>query len=69
MKEIESVDVIHQLKNHIAIVVSYCDLLLSEVAEDDRCRADIVEVHNAGKAAMALLPEVARRIGGRSASL
>jgi len=63
MKEIESVDVVHQLRNHIAIIVSYCDLLLSEVPEDDRRRADIVEVHKAGKEAMALLPEVARRIG------
>ena len=68
MNEIESVDVIHQLKNHIAIIVSYCDLLLSEVPDDDRRRADIVEVHKAGKEAMALIPEVARRIrtGSRS---
>jgi len=62
MKEIESVDVMHQLKNHIAIIVSYCDLLLSEVSDDDYRRADIVEVHKAGKEAMALLPEVARRM-------
>jgi hypothetical protein len=68
MNEIESVDVIHQLKNHIAIIVSYCDLLLSEVPDDDRRRADIVEVHKAGKEAMALIPEVARRIRSGSRS-
>jgi hypothetical protein len=68
MNEIESVDVIHQLKNHIAIIVSYCDLLLSDVPDDDRRRADIVEVHKAGKEAMALIPEVARRIRNGSRS-
>ena len=62
MSEIESVDVVHRLKNQIAIIVSYCDLLLSEVPADDRRRADLVEVHKAGKEAMALMPEVARRI-------
>jgi len=62
MSEIESVDVIHQLKNHIAIVVGYCDLLLSEVPHDDRRRADLLEVHKAGREAMALIPEVARRL-------
>jgi len=62
MSEIESVDVIHQLKNHIAIVLGYCDLLLSEVPDGDRRRADILEVHRAGREAMALIPEVARRL-------
>jgi hypothetical protein len=55
-------DVIHRLKNHIAIIVGFCDLLLAEVPEDDPHRADIVEVHKAGRDAMALMPEVARRL-------
>jgi hypothetical protein len=62
MSDIESVDVIHRLKNHIAIVVGYCDLLLLEVPDDDRRRADILEVHKAGREALALIPEVARRL-------
>jgi len=67
MSETDSSDVIHRLKNHIAIIVGYCDLLLAEVPDDDRRRADILEVHKAGRDAMALMPEVARRLqnGGR----
>jgi len=66
MTDIESIDVIHRLKNHIAIVVGYCDLLLLEVPDDDRRRADILEVHKAGREAMALIPEVARRLNNGS---
>jgi hypothetical protein len=55
-------DVIHRLKNHIAIIVGFCDLLLAEVPEGDPHRADILEVHKAGREAMALMPEVARRV-------
>lgn len=57
-----TVDVIHRLKNHIAIVVGFCDLLLADFPDDDPRRADIVEVHKAGREAMALLPEVARQV-------
>ena len=50
-------DVAHRLKNHIAIIVGFCDLLIAEIPEDDPHRADIVEVHKAAHEAMALLPE------------
>ena len=68
MSEPAAGDVIHRLKNHIAIVVGYCDLLLADASEDDRRRADIVEIHKAARDAMALVPEVARRLqnGGQS---
>ena len=36
MTESPNSDVIHQLKNHIAIIVGFCDLLLTEIPEDDR---------------------------------
>ena len=60
MSETESVDVIHRLKNHIAIIVGFCDLLIAESADDDPRRADLLEVHTAAREAMALMPEVAR---------
>jgi len=56
-------DVIHRLKNHIAIIVGFCDLLLAEVPEGDPHRADIIEVHKAARDAMALLPEATRQKG------
>jgi len=62
LEDTKDSDVIHRLKNHLAIVVGFCDLLLAEVPEGDPHRADILEVHKAGREAMALLPEVARRV-------
>ena len=62
MTESPSGDVIHQLKNHIAIIVGFCDLLLTEIPEDDRRRADFLHIHKAGRDAMALLPEVERLV-------
>jgi hypothetical protein len=55
-------DLLHTFKNHLAIIVGFCDLLLNEMSEDDSKRADIVEVHKAAEAAMSLMPELARRI-------
>jgi hypothetical protein len=54
-------DVVHRLKNHLAIVVGFCDLLLADLPEGDARRADVLEIHKAGHDAMALIPEVARR--------
>ena len=62
MAEPEAGDVIHRLKNHIAIIVGFVELLLSECPDDDPKRADLVEVHTAAQGAMALMPEVERRI-------
>ena len=64
MTQSETVDVIHRLKNHIAIVVGFTELLLSECADDDPKRADLLEVHKAAQDAMALMPEVTRRVHG-----
>jgi len=54
-------DVIHRLKNDMAIIVGFCDLLLAECASDDPRRADLLEVHRAAQDALALMPEVSRR--------
>ncbi len=55
-------DLLHQFKNQLAIIVGFCDLLLAEVPDDDPKRADLVEVHKAGRAAMALLPKLSKRM-------
>jgi hypothetical protein len=57
----ENIDVIHRLKNHLAIIVGFCDLLISETDDDDPKRKDLLEVHTAAREAMALMPEIARR--------
>jgi hypothetical protein len=61
MTESPNVDVIHRLKNHIAIIVGFTELLIAECADDDPKRADLLEVQKAAHEAMAVLPEVVRR--------
>jgi signal transduction histidine kinase len=57
----KSGDVIHALKNHLAVILGFSELLLHEFPEDDPRRADLVEVLHAAREAMAMMPEVARR--------
>ena len=45
----------HNVRNHLAVIVGFCDLLLGEIPETDRKRADILEMRKAADAAMALL--------------
>jgi hypothetical protein len=61
MTEPSTADVIHRLKNHLAIIVGFCDLLVAECDETDPRRADLVEVNKAAREALALMPEVTRR--------
>jgi hypothetical protein len=53
---------IHQLKNHLSIVIGFCDLLLGDMAGDDPKRVDILEIRKAGQAALDMLPNVASRM-------
>jgi hypothetical protein len=61
MSEPPDVDVIHSLKNHICIIVGFCELMLTELPVDDPCRKDLTQIYRAAKEAMAIMPEVARR--------
>jgi len=45
----------HMLRNYLAIVVGYAELLLQEAAQDDPRRADFDEIHRAATAAMQLI--------------
>jgi len=53
---------IHQLKNHLSIIIGFCDLLLSDMASDDPKRVDIQEMRKAGHAALEMLPNLATRM-------
>lgn len=55
-------ELLHQFKNYLAIVVGFCDLLLMELPDGDARHADLLEVQKAGRAAMALVPELAKRL-------
>jgi hypothetical protein len=53
---------LHQLKNHLSIVLGFCDLLLEDMAQDDPKRFDIQEMRKAGQAALDLLPDLSARM-------
>jgi hypothetical protein len=55
-------DVIHRLKNHLCIVVGFCELLLADTESDDRRRADLQEIHKAAQDAIKMMPEIASRL-------
>jgi hypothetical protein len=59
-------DVLHRLKNDLAIVIGFCDLLVAECPADDPRRADLIEVNRAAQHALTLMPEVARLAGLRN---
>ena len=45
----------HTLKNHLAIILGYAELLVQEAADDDPRRGDFVEIRKAAEAAVRLL--------------
>jgi len=49
-------ELLHQLKNHLGVVVGFAELLLAEFPDDDPRRADMLQIQTAAAAAMALLP-------------
>lgn len=46
---------LHALKNHLAVIIGYSDLLMSEMPADDPKRKDITEISLAANAALALI--------------
>ena len=50
---------VHHLKNKLAVILGFCEVLLSEMAADDPHRADVAQIHEAGKAALLELPRLA----------
>lgn len=52
----------HEFKNHLSVIVGFCDLLLRDLPDGDPKRADIVEMRKAGQAAIALVPELSERL-------
>jgi len=47
----------HALKNYLAIILGFSELLLQETAVDDPRRGDFEEIHKAAAAAVQLVAE------------
>jgi signal transduction histidine kinase len=47
---------VHRLKNKLAIILGFSELLLSDLADDDPRRADVLQILEAGREALAELP-------------
>jgi hypothetical protein len=45
----------HSLKNYIAIILGYADLVIEDMADDDPRLPDLREIHKAATAAVTLL--------------
>jgi hypothetical protein len=58
-------DVLHRLKNDLAIIVGFCDLLLADCPETDVRRGDLLEIQRAAQDAIAVMPEVTKRAAGK----
>ena len=50
-----SPDVEHTLRNLLAIILAYTDILMQDAAPDDPNREHFIEIQNAAKAALQLV--------------
>jgi signal transduction histidine kinase len=48
-------DTDHTLRNYLAIILGYSELLLKDAAHDDPRREDFAEIHRAASAAVQLM--------------
>jgi hypothetical protein len=53
---------VHQFKNHLAVIVGFCDLLRDDLPPGDSRLGDVAEIRKAAQAATDLLPELNRRL-------
>jgi hypothetical protein len=53
-------DTEHMIKNHLAVIAGYCELLLGDMPQDDPRRADLQEINRAALALIALFRRDAR---------
>ena len=56
-----SQDPMHELNNHLAIIIGFADMLLDEIEAGDRRRPNVEQILHAAQRAMALLPQLAGR--------
>jgi hypothetical protein len=54
-------DTEHVLKNHMAIILGYCELLLADTPEDDPRHGDLGEMYRAANAVLAMFSQGSAR--------
>jgi hypothetical protein len=59
---LKETEVIHRLKNHLCIIVGFCELLLGDAADAPQRHADLTEIRKAAQDAIDMMPEVASRL-------
>jgi hypothetical protein len=47
-------DTEHAVKNHLAVIVGFCELLLTETPAEDSRHADLLEINRAARELMAI---------------
>lgn len=52
-------DMIHELKNHLGIILGFAELMIADMPEDDRRRDDLQEIRKAALRALELLTRAA----------
>jgi hypothetical protein len=55
-------ELLHALKNQLSIVVGFSDLVYSDTPPEDPRHADLAEIRKAARAAMAIIPELAKQM-------
>jgi hypothetical protein len=58
-----NVELVRQFENHLSIITGFCELLLAGCSETERRHQDLLEIQKAAHAALALVPELANRLG------
>jgi hypothetical protein len=61
-ERVKEPEVIHRLKNHLCIIVGFCELLLVDAGGDERRRGDLQQIRAAAQDAIDMMPEVASRL-------
>lgn len=51
-------ELVHELRNLLAVVVNYCELIADETGDPDAIRADLHEIRTAAERALALTDQI-----------
>jgi hypothetical protein len=47
---------VHRLKNQLAIILGFCELMLEDAVDDEKRTRDLTQIHMAAKKALEELP-------------
>lgn len=51
-------ELVHELRNLLAVVVNYCELIAEETGDPDAIKADLAEIRTAAERALALTDRI-----------